>query len=162
MLYKTLFVAFFLASIAGCDADKKSQQASQPFKCLTSQSTCEVNTTFGTMFVKFNVDKVLTELPFNVRVEFKKDHLSRNNSRPENSYSVAGYMEGKTMFMGKIPLFFNETVNSKHNGFVAQTMLGSCSADNMTWRLWLTVEKTSANDDKQQTSFFIDFQSSRF
>lgn len=114
------------------------------------------------MLVKFNVGKVLTEHPFDIRVELKKDHLLKDNFSAEDSYSVVGYMEGKTMFMGKIPLSFTEDITTEKNYFVAETMLGSCSEDNMVWRLWLTVEKKSANNDKEQTSFFIDFQSSRF
>ncbi|MBA6349087.1 hypothetical protein [Colwellia sp. BRX8-9] len=135
---------------------------SLPFQCLTSQSICEIKTIFGRMLVKFNVGKVLTEHPFDIRVELKKDHLLKDNFSAEDSYSVVGYMEGKTMFMGKIPLFFTEDITTEKNYFVAETMLGSCSEDNMVWRLWLTVEKKSANNDKEQTSFFIDFQSSRF
>lgn len=160
--YKRLFIAFFLVSVVSCDAQEKSQQVSLPFQCLTSQSICEAKTIFGKVLVKFNVGKVLTELPFNIRVELKKDQLLNDNFSLEDSYSVFGYMEGKTMFMGKIPLFFSEDNTTEKNYFVAETMLGSCSEDNMIWRLWLTVEKKSANNDKQQTSFFIDFQSSRF
>jgi hypothetical protein len=135
---------------------------SLPFECLTSQSICEAKTIFGKISVKFNVGKVLTEHPFSIRVELKKDHLLNDNFSPKDLYSVVGYMEGKTMFMGKIPLFFSEDITTEQNYFVAETMLGSCSENNMVWRLWLTVEKKSENNDKQQTSFFIDFQSSRF
>jgi hypothetical protein len=95
-------------------------------------------------------------------VEFKKDHLFNDNIRSENSYSVVGYMEGKTMFMGKIPLFFNKEVKKNSAYFLAQTMLGSCSEDKMIWRLWLTIENKVASKSKVPTTFFIDFHSTRF
>ena len=107
-IYKSLFIVSFLFSSAGCEPNRVIEETKRPFQCIPSQSTCEVDTTFGTLLVKFNVDKVLTERPFNIRVEFKKDHLLNDNIRPENSYTIVGYMEGKTMFMGKIPLLFTE------------------------------------------------------
>jgi hypothetical protein len=105
---------------------------------------------------------VLTELPFNIRVEFKKDQLLNDKIRSENSYTIVGYMEGKTMFMGKIPLLFTDKAKNTPPYFIAQTMLGSCSEDNMTWRLWLTIENKVASKSNGSTTFFIDFDSTRF
>lgn len=105
---------------------------------------------------------MLTELPFDIRVEFKKDQLLNDKIRSENSYTIVGYMEGKTMFMGKIPLFFTEEAKNNSSYFIAQTMLGSCSEDKMTWRLWLTIANKVVNKSKVPTTFFIDFDSTRF
>ena len=146
----------------GCSQDKSQPVTSIPFQCINDQSNCEVITKFGTVLIKFNVKKIITEHPFNIRVEFKKDHLLSDNTHSRYLNSVAGYMEGKTMFMGKIPLFFNTKGESKANKFVAETMLGSCSEDKMTWRLWLTIEMNGTNNEKLQTTFFIDFDSTRF
>ena len=95
-------------------------------------------------------------------MEFKKDQLLSDKTHLQNSYSVVGYIEGKTMFMGKIPLFFNHQLqNNEHNQFIAETMLGSCSEDSMIWRLWLTLEMADVNNKKHQTTFFVDVESTR-
>jgi len=155
----------------GCSQDKNEPEAIIPFQCISDQSRCEVITEFGTVLVKFNVEKVLTELPFSILVEFKESSLLANEINQKDkqkkkhyeNLKVLGYMEGKTMFMGKIPLFFdNQLEDKKHNQFIAETMLGSCSEDRMTWRIWITLEMNDVNNEKEHTTFFIDFPSTRF
>ena len=147
----------------GCSQDRNEPELIIPFQCIDDQSTCKVLTKFGTILVKFNVKKILTELPFSIRLEFKKDHLLSDNTRPQYLNSVNGYMEGKTMFMGKIPLFFNNQLEgNEDNPFIAETMLGSCSEDRMTWRIWITLEMIDVNNNKDQTTFFIDVDSTRY
>jgi hypothetical protein len=147
----------------GCSQDKSQPVTSIPFQCINDQSNCEVITKFGTVLIKFNVKKIITENPFNIRVEFKKDHLLSDNTHSRYLNSVTGYMEGKTMFMGKIPLFFNNKLgNNQDNPFMAETMLGSCSEDRMTWRIWITLKMNDVNNNKDHTTFFIDVDSTRF
>lgn len=163
VIKKTTVIFLLSCLIYGCSPDKVHKEPNIPFQCVTSQTTCEVTTTLGIVVVNFNVNKVLTELPFKIRVAFKKDFAEKNKIASENKLKVSGYMEGKTMFMGKIPLFFiqNEQ-NIKKEQFIAETMLGSCSEDSMTWRAWITLEQQEKGGDKKQTTFFIDFDSSRF
>jgi hypothetical protein len=162
LIIKTATAFFILSILWGCNKEKNQPRAVIPFKCINSQTTCEIMTKFGTVLVTFNVEKVLTELPFNLQVKFKNDPSLNAKSSLKHSFNVVGYMEGKTMFMGKIPLLFTEKVNNNDNHFIAETMLGSCSEDMMIWRLWLTIEKQEGSDNKEQTTFFIDFESSRF
>jgi hypothetical protein len=145
----------------GCDIPNNQKEVNMPFQCINSQSVCEVNTQLGTFLVKFNAEKVLTESPFKILVEFKNKGSNNKEISSRSLFKVAGFMEGKTMFMGKVPLFFTESGSSSHN-YTAETMLGSCSEELMTWRLWLTIEKQGINSNTEQTSFFIDFNSTRF
>jgi len=165
LIKKSAVSALFLVSLLACSPDTNQQKLTTPFQCIKSQTVCEINTDFGTFLVTFNVEQVLTELPINIRVELKQDTLLSNKTSEQLTYKMTGYMEGKTMFMGKIPLFFTQSTetgkNSQHQ-FTAETMLGSCSEDVMTWRLWLTVEKTGFDKKTQNTSFFIDFDSTRY
>jgi len=147
--------------LSGCDHDTYQQGVNVPFQCLSSQSVCEVDTKLGKVLVNFNSEKVLTELPFKILVEFKNNTLKNNKDRSQDLFKIEGYMEGRTMFMGKIPLFFTESVGSPQS-YIAETMLGSCSEDVMTWRLWLTIEIQAVNGQAEQTSFFVDFNSTRF
>ncbi|WDE10025.1 hypothetical protein [Thalassomonas haliotis] len=149
----TVMFSLIFALLVGCQpADKKSLPGAEP-QCLAQQSECVVHTQYGDFRVLFNVSKVLTETPFEISVEYL-GNKSVNN--------ISGYLEGRDMFMGKIPLFLT---GQREHKYLAEVMLGSCAQSSMIWRLWLTAEFTeqarageSEGKDKQQ--FFIDFPSS--
>jgi hypothetical protein len=168
---KYALAVLLFVSLSACIPEKNQQKLTRPFKCITSQSVCEVTTEFGTFLVKFNVEKVVTELAFDLLVQLKQNPSITDKASKQGFFKVAGYMEGKTMFMGKIPLFFTEIeqkyqqgekADTSGNNFIAETMLGSCSEDMMTWRLWLTVEKEGIDGKPEHSTFFIDFNSTRF
>jgi hypothetical protein len=133
-------------------------------QCIESQSLCEINTELGSFSIKFSQqqlsDKVITELPFFIELsQLKKnsEQITDQRSKPSTNKSitkVSAYLEGKDMFMGKVPVFFDQGANE--STYVAQSLLASCSEDQMVWRLWVTVEIV----EKTQT-FFVDFTSQR-
>jgi hypothetical protein len=175
----TLFMVI-IVNLAACIPAKNNQTTYTVPQCLKSQSQCVVQTKYGKVEVLFNRDNVLTETPFNIYLKLDKlDKLEEKNviKAPSNkatdaklNYKIAqikSYMEGKEMFMGKIPVFF--APSAQDNILVAQTLLGSCAKEQMVWRLWFTVffEKINAStaeiQDKKsyQDTFFIDFTSNR-
>jgi hypothetical protein len=163
MIKKTTLIFLLCSILYGCSPHKSEQSLTTPFQCLKTQTRCEVITEFGAFLIKFNVDKVLTEYPFTIQVSRVKKEGTTENSNNETQLNVLGYMEGKTMFMGKIPLFFKISEDYKEgNSFIAETMLGSCSEDVMTWRLWITLVNQEKTEKNQQMTFFIDFDSMRF
>lgn len=170
LLNKSAIAALLLVSLSACIPDKNQQKTAMPFQCISSQTACEINTEFGTFLIKFNVEQVLTELPFELLVQLKQDDTLNEKTSDQSLFEISGYMEGKTMFMGKIPLFFAEKParldktgkEASGNRFIAETMLGSCSQEIMTWRVWLTVKKQTVNEKNKQSTFFIDFNSTRY
>lgn len=161
-MIKAVVVILFIFNLFACNpiqqaSQKKSTHPQVPFTCLTSQSSCEVSTDLGTFTIEFSgqVDtgKVKTELPFQIQLTFVG---MAENFQLKN---VSSYLEGKSMFMGKIPVFFQMTENSSDTT-IAQTLLASCSDEVMTWRLWFTVEVEQADKITKQ-DFFIDFDSKR-
>jgi hypothetical protein len=161
-MIKALVVIFFTFNLFACNPN---QQASQnritqpqiPFTCLASQSSCEVITNLGTFTIEFSgnaeMGKIKTELPFEIQLKF---NAITNDSELK---SVNSYLEGKTMFMGKVPVFF-QLPEQKTDSIIAQTLLASCSEEIMTWRLWFSVEIEESGNTKQ-LDFFIDFDSQR-
>lgn len=161
-MIKIVIVLFSIFNIFACNpiqqASKKANTHSKiPFTCLASQNNCEVTTELGTYTIEFSgqveTGKIKTELPFQIRLTF--DAVNENFQVK----SVSSYLEGKTMFMGKVPVFFQITENSS-DIFHAQTLLASCSEEVMTWRLWFTVKIEQESLITEQT-FFIDFDSKR-
>lgn len=161
-MLRSVVIIFCIFTVIACNpiqtaSQKKNTEPELPFACLSSQSPCDVKTDWGTFTIDFSgqtdAGKLKTELPFQVQLTF--------NAIAENIQlkSANGYLEGKTMFMGKIPLFF-ELMTSSSNIARAQTLLASCSEEVMTWRLWFTVEVEKDKVINKQ-EFFIDFDSQR-
>lgn len=136
-------------------SSNKSELIPGSFKCLSSQSTCEVSSSYGVFKIQFSAqpeeDKIKTELPFLIKLTFE----SINEIHQINN--VSSYLEGKSMYMGKIPVFFERTGS---NVYVAESLLASCTEEVMTWRLWLDMEIMTGKKINQQ-GFFIDFDSER-
>lgn len=144
------YCAFWISLILlllGCQPNIERAKRVAPH-CLTSQSDCVVNLPQGNFSVLFDLEKVKPESEFSVTLVYQGE---------QEIERITGYIEGKNMFMGKIPLFFNPAPNQQINtNFVAPTMLGSCSQPDMRWRIWFKV----AFANKQAQSFFIDFSTS--
>ncbi|MFD2166605.1 hypothetical protein ACFSJY_10040 [Thalassotalea euphylliae] len=114
----------------------------QDMACIDGQSTCFSSLENGHLFYQFDVSHLLAETPFNFQVF----------AEGVDVIAVEGYMEGDDMFMGKIPLFFQETLGGieqnkvqDHRIFRAESLFGSCSEAKMTWRVWLTVKYQKDN-----------------
>ena len=155
----------------------------------------------------FDIDRVITETPFNISIAFvplvqslKNTALKEvlvNEDIKEKSVSIvtenktltsqryhlvniSGYLEGRDMFMGKIPAIFSmpdhlishgesgdgESRNDKKNELsskyvaAASIILGSCTEKEMVWRLWLTAtlqDKHQLTNNEITQSFYIDF-----
>jgi len=148
-----LMFSFSLALLTGCQPAQKNIPLKVEPQCIEQQSNCVVNTPKGDFTVLFNVDRVVTETPFEIQVQYQGSG---------EVAKISGYLEGRDMFMGKIPLFF---VGENSNQYLAEVMLGSCAQPSMIWRLWLKVEfagqdETGENAEQSQQEFFIDFPSS--
>lgn len=163
-MIKIISVVVFFFAVVGCKpvtqaAHNTSSKVSIPqqgdFVCLVSQSQCDVDVEYGNFDIQFSQamqeGKIQTELPFYIKLNFngaKGDYQLK---------SITSYLEGKSMFMGKIPVFFQEGTD---NSMMAESLLANCSEEIMTWRLWFKVEVLVDNERKQQ-DFFVDFDSQR-
>ena len=163
MRLSIIFFVILLSCIA-CQPVKKASvnpnKLNSP-ECIDDQSNCVISTKVGDFSVLFNVKKVTTEIPFTIFVQY----LGTKQIK-----TIDAYMEGINMFMGKIPLFFED--NAEKNSplhtntaeskplYSAKTMVVACAEPNMKWRLWFTVQLF--DQDQQKTTkqqFFVDFAS---
>lgn len=141
----------------------KNDLADIEARCIASQSQCEIGHVPSTFSVKFAqhqlTDKVKTELP----VYIELTQLLTSNALAEKTTEQGGhsaqvtklsaYLEGRDMFMGKVPVFFEQQDNEK---YVAETLLANCTEEEMVWRLWVMFEL-----DGQAKKYFVDFTSQR-
>ena len=154
---KSLSLVGCVLLISACEpvSEKSSTSIASDLvtQCIASQSQCEITTELGTFSIKFSqhqlADKVKTELPFFIEL------AQLPQQEPMKSITNAtAYLEGRDMFMGKVPVFF-ETMGKK-NIYVAESLLANCSEEQMVWRLWITVELAG-----KSKTFFVDFTSQR-
>ncbi|MCI2284519.1 hypothetical protein L3081_15385 [Colwellia sp. MSW7] len=128
------------------------------FVCIKSQSQCDVETVYGKFTIQFSGDAnqtyIKTELPFHAQLTFDATNETYMLK------SVSSYLEGKSMFMGKIPVFFEPSENQESNTRVAESLLASCSEEIMTWLFWFKVE-ILVDGIVQQQDFLIEFDSER-
>ena len=165
---KQLSFIGFLLLISACKpaSEQGSVNILKPLVplCITSQSQCQVNTKLANFSIKFSQqhlsDKVKTELPFFIELA-ELIELTESAESPQaeqitkkNTTNITAYLEGKDMFMGKVPVFFEQS--GKEGVYLAQSLLASCSDEQMVWRLWITADISG----KTQT-FFVDFTSQR-
>jgi len=161
-MIKVVIVILLAFNILACEpmsiaAKKIKTQQQTPFTCLSSQSQCEINSEFGHFNIQFSGQieqgRIKTEMPFQVQLKFDADN------EKHQLLKVSSYLEGKTMYMGKIPVIFKSDAKTE-NTMVAETLLASCSQELMTWRLWFQLEIVAEGEIKQQ-SIFVDFESKR-
>lgn len=161
-MIKTIIVTILIINICACEpiqAVSKPGERQKPanFTCLTSQSQCEINSILGRFTVQLSgalsQGKIKTDQPFHIQLQFNAANDAYHLK------NISSYLEGKTMFMGKIPVFF-ERDKSSDNSRIAESLLVSCSEEIMTWRLWFHLEITG-NEGIEQQDFFIDFDSQR-
>lgn len=125
-------------------------------QCITSQSDCQIATKLGNVSVKFAqhqlTDKVKTELPFIMELTVLPEKEAE--VKQPSITKVSAYLEGRDMFMGKVPVFFQASEGG--SSYQAESLLANCTEEQMVWRLWVTVEAL-----EQQQTFFVDFTSVR-
>ena len=125
----------------------KANQLTQP-SCISGQSSCALNTPFGTVDIAFNVRALIAEEAFTLFVLPENHHIT----------SVTGYIEGDDMYMGKIPLFFAALTDS---GDQANSLFGSCAQDKMRWKVWLTFDGIDESGNSRSHTVFFTVDSYR-
>ncbi|WP_426357631.1 hypothetical protein ACPUVO_14370 [Pseudocolwellia sp. HL-MZ19] len=90
-------LVFILCLCLGCEQSKEVKEKPIEPKCISSQSDCFIKLASGEFVVLFNRDPVITETPFDISLISHTQHTIKN---------ISAHMEGKNMFMGKVPLFF--------------------------------------------------------
>lgn len=151
MLFRNVLILTMIWFISACTNDEIVEQNYIEPICINSQSSCVKNTVFGSINIRYNLQDIITETPFKVYI---------SGEQLKKGVKVKGYLEGKEMYMGKIPLLFSLHEN---NQFIADGLLGSCADEKMKWRMWITIEESEnlEIDNKRKAIFFIDFDSKR-
>ncbi|WP_286261797.1 hypothetical protein [Thalassotalea atypica] len=150
---KRIFMVLLLLALTGCfSKDEMTVKTIEP-KCISSQSTCAVDTPQGRFFISFDQESPKAETPVNLYVNYLGEH---------EIIKISAHMEGVDMFMGKIPLFFvkQATAQEEASVFNAQVLFGSCSLAKMKWKIIFIIDSEN-NDKLTQHSFFVDLTTFR-
>jgi hypothetical protein len=185
---KQISVIVFSFLLMACQPDSpvaKPEKTLLHTKCIASQSRCEVTTEKSQYSVRFwqenLLDTIKGETPFTIEIipltilptEINEPiDLATRSIKNSTITKISGYLEGRDMFMGKVPVFFTATPSPttaqtpieqateltipslKNLAYLAETQLANCMAEQMVWRFWITVERVEETE-----SFFVDFTS---
>mgnify|MGYP001308438103 CR=1 FL=1 len=160
MIIKQLGSVLTVFLLISCGEPNKNKIDYTSFSCINAQSHCIINSVFGDILVTFNVKEVIPETPFMVNVDIA---LTKGEIFEQN-LQLTGHLEGKTMYMGKIPLFFSVVNKPQENNkltkqsFRSKVIIGSCNADPMFWTLWLTVANKQGSQQRISVDFFSRYQ----
>lgn len=160
-----LLACLSLTVLSACDKkagqlDSNNENALS-FQCLENQSSCHETLDVGDFSVTFSQAKLIAELPFILKVDAKTN---------EKVVSITGFMEGKDMFMGKVPVIFGQphvleniqaTEFKFQTSYTAETMVAACVEPEMRWIVWLTVITENLNGEQLKRSFPIEFDAYR-
>jgi hypothetical protein len=159
MIKQIVVVISLFLSLSACEPSVSMQTQYVSPQCIPSQSRCFVETSIGRFDIMFDLVKIKSETEFHVDVMYQGNIKLK---------AIKGYIEGKNMFMGKIPLFFKKVQDT--DDYNAPLMLASCSENEMTWVLWLTAESFENKlihagegaSKAKLTTFFIEFDSKNY
>ncbi|MBY6185504.1 hypothetical protein KUV89_02490 [Marinobacter hydrocarbonoclasticus] len=127
MKYAALLMALFLA---GCsESSPESQQTWDPTLCQFDAGACERN---GALLA-LSPASAPSEKPLTLSLELAPGQTI-----------VDARIEGRDMFMGVIPVRFDDSGN-------AEVIYGSCASGYMVWRLMVTTE--DANGEQKHHLF---------
>ncbi|MEW6992737.1 hypothetical protein AADZ84_00495 [Colwelliaceae bacterium MEBiC 14330] len=154
-MFKLSYVCLVILLISACKPTVENSQNQLPeeLQCIDSQSECEVATKLANFSIKFSQNQLTSNIkaeePFTIALTVLAPN--QQHVHKDNITKITAHMEGRDMFMGKVPVFFQQNQNG--HTFIAESLLASCSG-NMVWRLWVTAETA-----EQQQQFFVDFTS---
>ena len=138
-----LYLVTFLFFIGACKPVSNSEtdvsMSNSVFQCVASQSQCEISSQGIRFTLKFSqqnlLDKLTTEVPFSMELSQILEEPSKKITQ------VSAFLEGKDMFMGKIPMQFSQVSEIDGKYFsTAKSMVGACTTDKMLWRFDIVVE----------------------
>lgn len=138
--------AFLLFS---CSENTQEQVANLPLFCLNGKTECIKRVDERSVELKADTNRVTPETPF---------HMIMKVDNYTGIEKVSGYMEGVSMYMGKIPLLFH--FDKENQRFVAPTLVGSCSDPQMHWRVVLdvTINKSGQLETIQVVENFYSYR----
>ena len=152
MLKKYTLMVVVSLFLLGCGQEKTKQETLIADKCISAQSQCHAEGEFGQFTITFDTEKPIAEQPFYMYVRYQGDkQLSK----------LEAYMEGKNMYMGKVPLFFETDDTNKSSAQKAMVLLGSCSEDKMLWQINFIATFNEGTKTKQKL-FMIELISTQY
>lgn len=138
-IYRVCLLSFLLF-LLGCDFSGSTSTSTA--KVSQSQTECKNNKPchFENQVKVWLSEEILSpETPFSIYA-----HL------PNDLTITAAKLEGVTMYMGYIPLQFTE----QGNIWLAGTMVGICSEQNMVWKLVLTTSNKNTGISSNVDYYF--------
>lgn len=146
---KTLIIAVCFL-VTGCGEKSYSTLDDGKSYCLNAMASCQQTKETHSLEILASVEHVIPENPFTVLLSFSDIDQVQN---------VTGYLEGVSMYMGKIPLLFEADKNNEM--YFSNAFVGSCSDPTMHWRIVIDVQYVDEAGQVSKIQFVDNFYSQR-
>ena len=158
--------------LAACSPQDKSTvildaNTTDTLRCIADQSHCQFELASGQVQVLFDVDKIVAEQPFAMVLNYQgAETLTNINGYIEGADMFMGKIplfftvrspvndkelnnqNSSTSALGNLQSVAKTVVDRQqenNQAFNAEVLLGSCSAEQMAWRIWLTFTTSNHN-----------------
>lgn len=141
-----IFIVLFLVS--ACSEPAFIDKSNIEYSCLNGKVDCALSQSELSAQILTNHGVIHPESLFDVVFQVNE---------PSKIVNVQGYLEGITMYMGKVPLLFS--FDPSINQYRADGFVGSCSEPQMQWRIVLDVTYIDNDKNTQKIQFVDNFYS---
>ena len=122
-----IIVVFIYQTFISDDVEENSSSIS----CDFERGKCGFENEFGMFLLSAEPGLITTES----EIQFGLTHEDLNSVTIESAY-----LEGRDMYMGKIPLFFEKN----NDQLIASTMIGACIEKKMVWQMVINAKYNDA------------------
>lgn len=179
-ILSVILVIFFTITLGACNREDKTnlsvkEQAPKIFQCIADQSQCQFDLAQAKVRVLFDGDRIVAEQPFNIMLEYRGTETLKaisgylegvdmymgkiplffdvpvsSGAISTNKLIASKTAEVKSTASSSAKISAGKTLQKTQN-FQTKVLLGSCSAAQMQWRIWLTF---ITEKDKSYTKMF--------
>ncbi len=142
-----VFVSPVLIVIAGVYTQSRSPQINQSLTCYLEKNNCVFGEESIDLSIVFRQKPVIEEELFVEILHASEQKISR------------AWIEGINMYMGKIPVMFDDPIMKQQdtvngNGELGVFFLGSCTESKMQWVLYVETTQKNTELPKRYSVFF--------
>ncbi|WP_394173315.1 hypothetical protein [Thalassotalea litorea] len=129
IFYTVIFIATvtILITINLNEQEKVDLRQSGVPLCDFQIEPCRYSDDWGVAVLTSSLKTITSEEIFDFYLDFNDEHSVEIKS---------AFLQGRDMYMGKIPLFFNY----HQSRFTSQALLGACTEPTMVWRMTINAE----------------------
>lgn len=141
VVFIAMYIIFYNTPSGNSNDETNSYQS-----CQLVKGSCHFNIEGQSYRLELSPERPLpeSEIAVSIAPSLLMDESRGEQQLKSTAIKATGFLSGKTMYMGKIPLFFSEQFQESESSkgksvLVATTPIGACTEPEMVWQLTATI-----------------------